>query len=106
MIKHVTLIMLVLTMSGCSIWKHQIKLTGEGEVNLLYCKQATAKLACSLGLEDNSSFLRKQINRCMTQEHGWVKVKEYHIYPSRNYLFVSYLHGIDVWNPNVPCLKD
>ena len=104
--KHITLIMLVVAMSGCTIWKHQTRLTGEGEMNLLYCKQATAKLACNLGLEDNSPFLKKEVNRCMMQEHGWVKIKEYHIYPPRNYLFVSYLHGIDVWNPNVPCLKD
>ena len=58
--KHITLIMLVVAMSGCTIWKHQTRLTGEGEMNLLYCKQATAKLACNLGLEDNSPFLKKR----------------------------------------------
>lgn len=103
--KHITLIMLVIAMSGCTIWKHKTKLTGEGEVDLLHCKHATAKLACSLGLENNASFLKNQVNSCM-QKHDWIKVKEYHIYPPQNYLFVSYLHGIDVWNPYVPCLEN
>ena len=76
--KHIILIMLVVAMSGCTIWKHQTKLTGEGEVDLLNCKQATTKLACNLGLENNSPFVKKQVSKCMAEENGWVKVeKEY-----------------------------
>ncbi len=30
--KHITLIMLVGAMSGCTIWKHQTRLAGEGEM--------------------------------------------------------------------------
>lgn len=104
--KHIILIMLVVAMSGCTIWKHQTKLTGEGEVDLLNCKQATTKLACNLGLENNSPFVKKQISKCMAEENGWVKVEEYHIHPPRNYLFVSYLNENDVWSPNIiPCTE-
>lgn len=104
--KHITLIMLAVSMSSCTIWKHQTKLSGEGEVNLLHCKQATIELACNLGFENNSPFVREQVNNCMAQEHGWIKVEEYHIYPPRNYLFVSYLNEIDFWSPNIiPCTE-
>jgi len=103
--KHIALIMIALAMSGCATWKHQTKLTGKGEMDLFYCKVATAKLACNIGFEDNASFLKKQVDMCMMQEHGWVKVKEYYIYPPRNYLVVSYLHRIDVRNLFKPCLK-
>lgn len=92
--KHTVLIVLALVISGCATWKHQTKLTGEGEVDLFYCKKESARLACKLGLEDNPSFLRKQIDKCMTQEHGWVKAKEHYIYPPRDHMFVSYLHGL------------
>ena len=92
--KHTVLIVLALVISGCATWKHQTKLTGEGEVDLFYCKKESARLACKLGLEDNPSFLRKQIDKCMTQEHGWVKAKEHYIYPPRDHMFVSYLYGL------------
>jgi len=103
--KNIALILLALAMSGCATWKHQTKLTGEGEMDLFYCKMETAKLACNIGFEGNASFLKKQVGKCMMQEHGWVKVKGYYIYPPRNYLVVSYLHRIDVWNPYIPCSK-
>ncbi|MCK5435527.1 MAG: hypothetical protein KAI88_02765 [Nitrosomonadaceae bacterium] len=82
--KNIALIVLALAMSGCATWKHQTKLTGEGEMDLFYCKMETAKLACNIGFEDNTSFLKKQVDKCMMQEHGWVKVKGYYIYPPRN----------------------
>lgn len=92
--KHTVLIVLALVISGCATWKHQTKLTGEGEVDLFYCKEEAARLACRLGLEDNPSFLKKQIDKCMTQDHGWVESEEHYVYPPRDHMFVSYLLGL------------
>jgi len=50
--KHIALIIIVSAMSGCATtWKHPMKLTGKGEMDLFYCKVAATKLALILALK-------------------------------------------------------
>ncbi len=50
--KHIALIIIVSAMSGCATtWKHPMKLTGKGEMDLFYYKVAATKLALILALK-------------------------------------------------------
>jgi hypothetical protein len=85
MCKLILIVVITTTLSSCATtrWEPPTKKETSSYLDLLHCKQGANQYAVESGQSQDKTLNKKETDKCMDEEYGWIKEKDY---PLRYYL--------------------